>query len=60
MDIDTLNEINDEAYHQMKGEREIKNRILDMSDSTKKQPVWNENFSPVTKADDSYLLGKIF
>ena len=59
MDINTLTEINDEAYHQARAEREIKNRILSMPDS-KKQTEWNRNFTPLTSPDDSYLLGNIF
>jgi len=59
MDTDTLTEINDEAYHQARAERKIKNRILSMPDS-KKQTEWSKNFTPPTRPDDSYLLGNIF
>ena len=59
MDTDTLIEINDEAYHQARAEREIKNKILSMPDS-KKQTEWNRNFTPLTRPDDSYLRGNIF
>jgi len=60
MDIETLNEINAEAYQAEVWERDLKTRILKITDSMKKQAMWSINFMPRTEPDDSYLLGNIF
>jgi hypothetical protein len=40
-------------------EREIKNKILSMSNPERKREIWRTYF-PVMTLDDSYLMGNIF
>ena len=60
MDYKTLANLKQEARQAEQWERDLKTRILKISDSTKKQAEWNRNFMPRTSSDDSYLLGNIF
>lgn len=48
----------DNAYHTW--EREQKNRILNMTNSEKKQQVWHKMFGVKQERSDDYLLGNIF
>lgn len=45
-DEDAVNIINAEDRHQQQEEREIKNRILSMSNTKRKQELWNKYFAP--------------
>ena len=60
MDYKTLANLKQEARQAEQWERDLKTRILKITDSTKKQAEWNRNFIPQTRPDDSYLLGNIF
>lgn len=56
-----INTINNEEYAYTLWVREKKNRILNMSDLTKKQEQWNKLFQfRNSQPDDSYLLGGIY
>jgi len=59
-DRDTINQDNTINYRIRLEEREIKNKILALSDTKKKQEVWARYFIPRSIPDDSYLRGNIF
>lgn len=59
MDIDLINETIAEDKVYQSWVREQKNRILNMSNTVKKQDMWNKLF-PKTTQDDSYLTHNIF
>ena len=43
-----------------KWEREQKNRILNIFNTTRRMEEWNKMFGTIQEPDDSYLLGSIF
>lgn len=47
MDPDTINEIVLEDRQQQKEERELKNRILNMTNTKRKQELWQRYFPTV-------------
>lgn len=59
MDYDAMKDqqAEDQAYRAW--ERETKNRIIAMSDTTKKMARWQQLFPTVTHSDD-WLLGNVF
>jgi len=59
-DPDTINQENTINYRIRLEEREIKNKILALSNTKKKQEVWSRYFIPRSIPDDSYLRGNIF
>jgi len=60
-DPDTINEENAINYRIILEERKIKNKILAMSDTKKKQIEWNKHFHPVQAMNDDWLLsGEVF
>ena len=49
-----INTINSENYHQERQERELKNKILNMSSGERKVAKWNKYFAtPVLPDDDN-------
>jgi hypothetical protein len=60
MDEDTINTVNAENYQQYKEERDVKNKILSMTNEDRKQELWNKWFAPISLPDDSYLSGNLF
>ncbi len=54
MTPETINELNAENYQYQKWERELRNKILSIHDTKKKQKLWRENF-PVMTLDDSWM-----
>lgn len=46
-DIDTHNQIVLEDRHQEKEERELRNRLLNMTNTDKKQELWRKHFPAV-------------
>ena len=59
-DPDTINQENTINYRIRLEEREIKNKILALSNTKKKQEVWSRYFIPRLIPDDSYLKSNIF
>ena len=60
-DPDTINQENTIDYKIRLEEREIKNKILALSDTKKKQVAWNKHFPPVQAINNEWLLsGKVF
>lgn len=59
IDYDTVNEINLENWKQFEWEIETKNRILRMTNESRKQAEWNKYFMR-TQPDDSYLFGNVY
>ena len=60
-DPDTINQENTINYRIRLEEREIKNKILALSDTKKKQVAWNKHFPPLQAMNDEWLLsGKVF
>jgi len=60
-DRDTINQENTINYRIRLEEREIKNKILAMSDTKKKQVEWNKHFPPLQATNDDWLLSaKVF
>ena len=60
MDYKTLENLKQEDRQVEQWERDLKTRILKITDSTKKQAEWNRNFVPRAILDDSYLAGPVF
>jgi len=61
-DPDTINQENTINYRIRLEEREIKNKILALSDiKRKKQIEWNKHFPPMQAMNDDWLLtAKVF
>ena len=57
--IDNAKEIKAEERAYEKWEREVRNRILSMTNQKRKQELWSQYF-PVMTLDDSYLSGDLF
>lgn len=55
LDVDTINQINIEQRHQEKEERELKNHILNITSTERKQALWRENF-PVADYQETDLI----
>lgn len=47
LDVDTINQMNNEQYHQEHEERQLKNHILNMTSTEKKQELWRKHFPAV-------------
>ena len=60
IDAEDVNEINTENYVQEQEERVLKNKILNMSNTKKKQEQWLQFFGITQAQDDSYLAGGIY
>lgn len=59
-DVDTYNTIYQEAKAEERYDRELKNRILKLSNQVRKQGLWSEHFPPQEAPNDDYLKGKVF
>jgi hypothetical protein len=58
-DEDDVNTIIAEHRAYKAWEREQKNKILDMTNSQRKQQLWSQLFTP-TRMTDDYLAGNLF
>ena len=47
LDVDTINQIVLEQRHQEREERELKNRILSMTNTERKREEWNKHFKTI-------------
>ena len=56
---ETINEINLENWKQFEWEMEVKNRILRMTNESRKQAEWNKYFTKMEHSD-SYLFGNVY
>jgi len=60
-DEDTINQINRENWKQFEWEMEMRNKILRIANTDRKQKEWNKYFGVRTEPDDSWLLeAKVF
>lgn len=59
LDADMVNEINNESYAEYMDTQSMKNKILGMSNTKRKQEEWSKLFTPQTQPDDSYILNGI-
>lgn len=60
LDEDMVNTINAEEQKQYIEERREKNRILAISNATRKAEEWHKKFPSVQEPDDSYLEGEVY
>lgn len=59
-DENTANQVKAEEQAYSEWVYKQKNRILAMANEKRKQVEWNKLFTPVTKPDDSYLVGGVY
>lgn len=59
-DADMVNTINTENYKQEREERELRNKILAMGNTERKQEMWRKFFTLQQTSDDSYLAGGVY
>lgn len=59
-DPDMVNTINNESYAEYLETQAMKNKILGISNTKRKQEEWNRYFGMKTEQDDSYLTGEVF
>jgi hypothetical protein len=57
---ETINEVNAENYQYSCWEREQKNKILALSNPSKKQVLWNQLFPKMAHDDNWMLEAKVF
>lgn len=55
LDEKMVNQINAEQRHEQEEDRKLKNRILNMTDSTKKQEMWRKYF-PIVLLPETDLV----
>lgn len=56
LDADTVNETNTIEHRIRQEENKIKNQILAMHDSQKKQAEWKKHFAPVQRMSDDWII----